>query len=447
MISAKFKELTELTGYLQKLLESKLWLKILVGMFLGVIAGIMIAPKTGWVPISWSANLSGWLGFPGALFIKLVQMVMIPLIFSSIITGIASNTDTEKLKKVGLNLVLYFIGTTIVAVSIGLSLTNLIKPGNYFEQREMPTTTNVETGEVKSGLPSIGEIPDVITNLLPTNPMASIVTGEMLSIVLFTIIIGIAITFMDQKNKTPIISLLSSVQEICMTIVRWAMEIAPYAVFGLMAQLVLTVGLSSIIGLGMFMLTVLAGLVALLIFYLIVLLVVVRKSPFTFIKQVKDVQLLAFSTASSAAVMPLSMKVAIEKLKVSKFISKFIIPIGATVNMDGTALFQCASILFISQVYGMQFDVAALTLIMFTIVAASIGTPAIPGGGIIIMASVLEGTGLPAEGIMMLIGIDRIMGMFRTAVNVTGDLTACLVFDKWFGQNSNEETELEAAPN
>ncbi len=433
-----FQELTEFSHYLQRLLETRLWAKILLGMILGLALGYFLSPDTGLVSESTSNNASQWLGFPGVLFIKLVQMIMIPLIFSSIITGIASNTDTEKLKKVGLNLVVYFLSTTVIAVVIGITVTQLIKPGQYFEKpQELPAVDASLSSQ--PGLPTIEELPHVISNLLPSNPLASMVTGEMLSIVLFTIIIGIAISVMSKPNSQPILNLLSSVQEICMTIVRWAMEIAPYAVFGLMAQLIISVGFSSILGLGAFMLTTLIGLLLLLLVYLLLVVIIGRRNPWTFLKKVKDLQLVAFSTASSAAVMPLSMKTAQEELEISPFISKFIIPIGATINMDGTALFQCAATLFISQVYGIELSIANLALIMFTIVAASIGTPRIPGGGIIIMASVLQGTGIPAEGIMMLIGIDRIMGMFRTAVNVTGDITACIIFERFFGVETREK--------
>ncbi|MCR9066602.1 MAG: dicarboxylate/amino acid:cation symporter [Cytophagales bacterium] len=429
MIERGFKELSEFSHHLQRLLETKLWLKILVGMFLGILVGLLIMPDTGFIKKDWADGLSSWLGFPGTLFIKLVQMIMIPLVFTSIITGIASNTDTEKLKKVGLYLVLYFVSTTAIAIVIGTGFTSLIQPGNYFTPDE-PLEIVGQTQKTV-GLPSISSLPTIISELLPSNPLESMVSGEMLSIVIFTLIIGIAITFMERKNVGLLLDLLSSVQEICMTIVRWAMELAPYAVFGLMAQLVINVGLKSILGLGVFMLTVLLGLAVLMAVYLVIIALLGKRNPLEFLRLVRDVQLLAFSTASSAAVMPLSMKTAEEKLNISPFISKFIVPIGATINMDGTALFQCAAVIFISQVYGMDLPLATIVLIMITVIAASIGTPSIPGGGIIILVTVLEQSGIPAEGIMILIGIDRILGMFRTAVNVTGDLTACVVFDRF----------------
>lgn len=275
------------------------------------------------------------------------------------------------------------------------------------------------------------DIPSAISNLLPENPLASMVSGEMLSIVIFSIIVGIALTQMSKKEENPITSLLYAVQEICMTIVSWAMRLVPYAVFGLIAQLISSIGLDSLSGIGYYVGVVVIGLFLLLLFYLLLLSIFGKTNPFIFLKNIVDVQLLAFSTTSSAAVMPLSIKTANEKLGVSPSISNFIVPIGATINMDGTALFQCVSTIFIAQAYGIEISLVNIGLIMVTIVAASIGTPSIPGGGVVVLASVLQSANIPTEGIVIIIGVERILGMFRTAINVTGDLTACVLFDKW----------------
>jgi Na+/H+-dicarboxylate symporter len=190
------------------------------------------------------------------------------------------------------------------------------------------------------------------------------------------------------------------------------------------------------LGLGYYMVTVTLGLIVLLLFYLVLVFVFAKKNPFKFLQAIRDPQLLAFSAASSAAVMPLSMKTADEKLGVSSNISDFVIPVGATINMDGTALFQCVTTLFMAQAYGIELSIISLLLITFTVVTASIGTPAIPGGGVIILASVLQSAGIPIDGLIVIIGIDRVLGMFRTAVNVTGDLTACIIFDKYYTSKS-----------
>ena len=257
---------------------------------------------------------------------------------------------------------------------------------------------------------------------------------------LFTIIIGVAITQLENEKARPIINFTEAIQKICMIVVSWAMLLVPYAVFGLMAALLSRTGIDIFLGLGYYMVVVITGLILLMIFYLVLVLLIVKKNPFKFLRAIREPQLLAFSTASSAAVMPISMKTADEKLGVSSNISDFVIPVGATINMDGTALFQCVTTIFMAQAYGIELSLMNLILITFTVVAASIGTPAIPGGGVIILASVLQSSGIPIDGLIVIIGIDRILGMFRTAVNVTGDLTACMIFNKFYGTLSNTTT-------
>ncbi len=363
---------------------------------------------------------------------RLIQMVMIPLIFASIISGIVSNTS-DNLKTFGLRLFLYFVFTTTVAIIIGLSITLLMKPGEYV----LSLGGFPESGE-KQILPTeqanlIDNIPMAISNLIPNNPLESILMGEMLGVVIFTIIIGIAITQLKDVTAQPIIRFTEAIQKICMIVVSWAMKLVPYAVFGLMGALLSRIGIGIFLGLGYYMSVVIIGLLILMSFYLLLVLFVGKKNPFKFLKAIKEPQLLAFSTASSAAVMPVSMKTAEENLKIPSNISDFVIPIGATINMDGTALFQCVTTLFMAQAYGIELSLINLILMTATVIAASIGTPAIPGGGVIILATVLQSVGIPADGLIVIIGIDRILGMFRTVVNVTGDLTACLVFNRFYG--------------
>lgn len=432
MFDSEIKTLKSLNTYLQKLVEGKLWLKVIIALFLGVGVGVLLSPGFGWVPINTSQVLGNWLALPGKLFLKLVQMIMIPLIFASIISGITSN-DEEQLKKMGLGVVVYFIFTTAISITIGTVITLLIKPGALIHEQSVEehkeAISAISTDN--SSIPTWSDIPNAISELLPDNPLASMVTGEMLSIVIFTIIIGIAITALSSNMQHPIMTLLSAVQEICMTVVKWAMRLVPLAVFGLMAQLSSSIGVSSLTGIGLYFAVVLLGLFLLLCIYLLLVGFLGKTNPFGFLKKIRDVQLLAFSTTSSAAVMPLSLKTAEDKLKVNPSISNFIIPVGATVNMDGTAIYQCITTLFIAQAYGLEMSLLNIILVMVTIVAASIGTPAIPGGGVVILASVLQGAGIPTEGVVIIIGVERILGMFRTAINVTGDLTACIVFDKW----------------
>ena len=429
----EFRPLNHLSQYLERLVKGRLWLKVIIGLLLGAGLGVMINPSTGLVTSSVSQNFASWLDLPGHVFMKLVQMIMIPLVFTSIIIGIISNTS-DNLKTFGISLLIYFILTTGVAIFIGVIVTLIFKPGQYiFAHGGLPNSSSAPISSQES-FDLFENIPSAISNLIPDNPLETILTGEMLGVVIFTIIIGVAITQLNPDTARPIIRFSEAIQKICMIVVSWAMRLVPYAVFGLIAALLSRTGFEVFIGLGYYMLVIIIGLIILMVFYLLIVTLVMKKNPFTFLKAIKEPQLLAFSTASSAAVMPLSMKTADEKLGVSSKISDFIVPIGATINMDGTALFQCATTVFMAQAYGVELSIMSLLLITVTVVAASIGTPAIPGGGVIILASVLENAGIPIDGLIVIIGIDRILGMFRTAVNVTGDLTACMLFDRYYGK-------------
>lgn len=435
----EFRPLNNLSVHLDRLIKGRLWLKVIIGLVLGAGAGVLLNPSTGILSEEISLRLADWLDLPGQIFMRLVQMIMIPLIFTSILTGIVSNTS-ENLKSFGLRLLLYFVFTTAIAILIGLAVTLILKPGQYiFSLGGFPNSSESQNLPVEQ-TSLIENIPNAISNLIPNNPLESILTGEMLGVVIFTILIGVAITQLQEETARPIIRFSEAIQKICMIVVSWAMMLVPYAVFGLIAALLSRTGVEIFLGLGYYMGVVILGLFLLMVFYLVLVLTIIKKSPFKFLQAIREPQLLAFSTASSAAVMPLSMKTADEKLGVSSNISDFVIPVGATINMDGTALFQCVTTLFMAQAYGIELSIINLLLITFTVVAASIGTPAIPGGGVIILASVLQSAGIPIDGLIVIIGIDRILGMFRTSVNVTGDLTACLIFNRFYGDRSNTET-------
>ncbi|SDM28427.1 dicarboxylate/amino acid:cation symporter [Kriegella aquimaris] len=435
----EIRSLNKLSIHLDHLVKGRLWLKVIIGLILGAGLGVLLNPTTGLVSEVLSLELANWLDLPGQIFMRLVQMIMIPLIFASIISGIVGNT-TDNLKTFGLRLLLYFVFTTAISIIIGLLITLVLKPGEYIYKLGGFPNSSAEQSVSTEAPNLIENIPATISNLIPNNPLESILTGEMLGVVIFTIIIGVAITQLENEKARPIINFTEAIQKICMIVVSWAMLLVPYAVFGLMAALLSRTGIDIFLGLGYYMVVVITGLILLMIFYLVLVLLVVKKNPFKFLRAIREPQLLAFSTASSAAVMPISMKTADEKLGVSSNISDFVIPVGATINMDGTALFQCVTTIFMAQAYGIELSLMNLILITFTVVAASIGTPAIPGGGVIILASVLQSSGIPIDGLIVIIGIDRILGMFRTAVNVTGDLTACMIFNKFYGTLSNTTT-------
>lgn len=423
--------LTSKSKKFMHLLKTKLWLKVLVGLFLGIFVGFLLGPDAGLVSSSSSKVITEWLALPGNLFLQLVKMIIIPLVFSSIIIGIISSGNPEFLKKIGPRLALYFVITTTIATIIGSSVAFLIQPGSYVDISSMNLDSDIDVPmDVESRSMST---PEKIVSILPGNPFKSFVSGEMLGVVIFTMIVGIALLFSGKKHLEFSLRLLETIQDVSMRVVRWAMALVPYAVFGLMTQVTASIGLESLKGVSLYVLTVFAGLALLLVVYNIIILLFTKMNPSDFMVAVKDAQLLAFTTSSSAATMPISMKTAEDKLGVNRSISEFLIPVGATVNMDGTALYQVVATIFLSQAFGIHISILGLVLIMAITIGASIGAPSAPGTGIIILATILESAGIPAVGIAIILGVDRILDMSRTAVNVTGDLTACVFFDKWLG--------------
>ncbi len=407
-----------------KILQQKLWLKIIIAMVLGVVVGFVLqsnlfAEKNALI-------ISSWLAIPGHMFLAVIQMIVIPLIFASIIKGVVASGSLEKLKILGSRLVFYFLMTTTFAIVIGLFLAMVIQPGNY-------VTTDYQT-EKDLTLEEIGEInaetlPESIINIIPTNPLGSMVERDMLAVVIFAIICGLALITMSLKQRKPLLNLMSSIQELCVTIVKWVMLIVPLAVFGLLVEATTTIGFDVLIGMSIYVLTVIIGLIMMVIIYLFIVLLLAKRNPSEFLRDIREVQLLAFSTSSSAAVMPLSMEVAEEKLAVKPGISQFLIPLGTTINMDGTALYQAVATIFLAQVFNVELNIFAIILILITTIGASVGSPGTPGVGIIILGMVLMSVGVPTVGIALILGVDRILDMCRTVVNVTGDLTASVVMN------------------
>ncbi|MFO8192087.1 MAG: dicarboxylate/amino acid:cation symporter [Bacillota bacterium] len=442
------KPLTGLVSYLNEMIKSRLWLKIIVAMIAGLVTGIILSPQTGLIAPDTAEVLGSWLAIPGNIFLGLIQMIVVPLIFASVIRGLASSDDLDQLKRIGIRLVIYFLITTSIAIIIGLSVSTIIQPGKYidtgFAEAQVDTDELIANGDEAPDMPGSAGLPDVVIGLIPQNPLGSMVEHEMLQVVLFAVFIGLALVAMPPKQAQPILSLMGSLQEVCMTVVRWAMYIAPLAVFGLLAQITIKVGFDALLGMAVYVGTVILGLILMVLVYLLIVSFIGRYNPLRFLSVVREVQLLAFSTSSSAAVMPLSMQTAEDKLGVRRSISQFLIPLGASINMDGTALYQAAATVFLAQVYNVELGLPALMLILVTTVGASIGSPATPGVGIVILAMVLSSVGIPASGVALIIGVDRILDMSRTAVNVTGDLTACLVMDRWVGgKRTAEEERLE----
>ncbi|MEJ2115460.1 MAG: dicarboxylate/amino acid:cation symporter [Gammaproteobacteria bacterium] len=438
------KPLKRLSAQLYSLVEKRLWLKVLIAMVLGLAVGIIVGPTVGIVRTDLSILIGNWLALPGQLFLATIQMIVIPLVFASIILGIASSEDVNQLKKLGSIVSIYFIITTAIAALIGIVVALISLTSKTLSIDISPATSPsaqaIEPIETVNP-PRVDDLPQVLIELLPGNPLSSMVEGQMLQIVIFALIFGIALVAMPPTQSKPLLELLGSLQQVCMMIVKWAMWLAPIAVFGLMARLTSQVGINALIGMLHYVLTVIFALLLLLLFYLILIYFFTRQNPIQFLKATRELLLLAFSTSSSAAVMPLSIKTAEEKLGIRGSISQFVIPLGATINMNGTALYQAVATIFLAQVYGVDISISGMLLIVTMAVGASIGSPATPGVGIVILATILNTVGIPPEGIALILGVDRILDMSRTSINVAGDIVAAKLMNKWIGHDVIDSQE------
>lgn len=421
----------DLAHKLETLLHGKLWLQAIVALALGLLVGMLLGPDMDLVAPEKAMVIAEWLAIPGELFLRLIKMILIPLICASIIRGLGGATDPKKLRTLGLKFFIYVVFTSTIAAAIGITMANVIKPGSFVnlpgEEKMVASEIAVPNG---SDLNVVEKLPSAVIDLIPENPLASATSGEMLGIVIFSIIVGIAFAMRRTRKVESLLTLLDGILDICMTIVQWAMWLVPLAVFGLIARMAAQFGVQTILGMGVYVATVLGGLLILLIFYLLIVTIIGRYSPFRFMRKIGGLQLVAFSTSSSAAVMPLSVKVAEEELEVEEESAKVIVPLGATINMDGTALYQSVAILFLAQMSGIDLSLMQMVLIVVTLVLSSIGAPGTPGVGMVVLTSIAANFGIPATGNALILGVDRLLDMSRTAVNVTGDLTACLIFGR-----------------
>ncbi len=426
------RSLLNLGNHLASLVEGKLWLQVLIAMFLGVAFGVLIGPSTGLVSHGTSELIAAWVALPGKLFLLGIQFIVVPLIVASVIRGIAAGEATENIGRLGLACIVFFVITTLIAVAIGIGGASLIQPGLYIDSSVLEAASGAAaTGytAAQSGMPSLLEVPDVFIGLFPRDPLATFVSGNMLQTVISAAIIGVALLAMPIAQRKPILELLGSIQMVCMVIVGWVLKFVPIAVFGLLANISARVGISTLLATAVYVLTVLLGLAILMLGYVLLIYAIGKISPITFLKSAREVLLLALSTSSSAAVMPLTLKTTEEKFGVRSGVSRFVIPLGTTINMAGTALYQGVATLFLAQVFQVDIGLSGMILVVVMATGASIGSPGTPGVGIVILATILESVGIPAAGIALIIGVDRILDMCRTAVNVTGDMAASIVLN------------------
>ena len=378
--------------------DKTLWLKIIIGMALGLGLGIILSPTGGALVNEDTALVWGeWIALPGVIFLGLLKMVVIPLVISSIILGVIDSGSLTFLKTMGAKIIPYFILTTFVSITIGVFVVQTINPAQYMNTGFVDEI--MATSDTPYAIFDQLTVPQRIENMLPVNFTEASLEKNMLQIVIFSILLGIIMLTLPKATTKPFSDLCEFAQAATMKVIEWAMKLAPYAVFGLICNITIQIGFDTIAGVGAYMLSVLLGLLAMFIVYLVIVSTIAKTNPFFFLGAIRNAQIFAFSTSSSAATMPFTLKAAEERLHVDEKISRFIIPLGATINMDGTALYQAVAALFLCSVFGIDLTTGEILLLMLTTVGASIGTPATPGVGIVVLATILASIGVPPEGI------------------------------------------------
>ncbi|MGK7376688.1 dicarboxylate/amino acid:cation symporter [Planococcus sp. 1R117A] len=412
--------------------KTSLTVKVLTGLVTGAIVGLLInlfAPGA-------FGNLNTFLFVPlGQLFLSMINMLVVPLVLFSLILGTAGLGDPAKLGRIGFKTVTYFLVTTTIAIVIGLSLAAVIQPG---------LAGDFDLGSASFESEEAPSVADTLLNIIPDNPLAAMTEGNMLQIIVFAVFIGLALTALGEKTKG-IVSLVEQGNEIMMYLVGLVMKFAPYGTFGLIATAVGSQGFSAMKAMGSYMVVILAALLIHALFtYGGTVAFLAKKNPIWFFKKFAPAMSVAFSTSSSNATLPVSMEVAQKELGVPKSISSFVQPLGATINMDGTAIMQGVATMFIAQAFGIELTLVELATVVLTAVLASVGTAGVPGVGLIMLAMVLGSVGLPVEGIGLIIGIDRLLDMARTAINITGDAACAVYVAETEGKRIQETEEVNA---
>ena len=408
-----------------------LWLQVVLSLIIGLGVGMTLGDSGVGLDDDTLDSLTSYLKIPANIFLSVILMIIVPLIFASIVVAIANLGAKEKLKTLGLGIGVYFVITTTIAILIAITLASIIAPGSILDLTALQESHDLSESDLKvtEGF-SLDDIPDAVSNIIPRNPIVSYLEGQMFSILIMALIVGLSMAALPKDSVKPLLDLLESIQKITLYILLMAMKIVPFAVFGLIVGMVATVGIETMVGLGVYMVTVILGLGSMLLVYAMFIKFVAKRSLSSTFSKFRNPQTLAFSTASSMATMPVTLKTAEEDLKLDTRVSKFVIPLGTTVNMDGTALYQVIAVFFLAQLFAIELSMLSILVIIVTSLLASIGTPAVPGAGTIVLSTILITVGIPPVGILLLLSVDRILDMIRTMVNVTGDLTATCVFDK-----------------
>lgn len=410
-----------------------MYILILIGMAAGIVIGLAALWLNG------VAFVNDWIVPWGQLFIRLLQLIAVPLIFVSLVRGVISLKSIKSFSRMGLRTIILYLGTTFIAVIIGLSLGLLVKPGNIVDRSHVTHLQEDYVAAVQDKALAAGEASDkgplnFLNEIVPNNIIsAASENTRMLQVIFFAIFFGIAALSIPKEKTKTVSDFFEGLNHIILKMVDYIIMCAPIGVAALMAGLVTAFGgnVSIFTALGAYALTVAAGLFIIILFiYPTLVRLFTKMPPGTFLKKIYPVQLFAFTTSSSAATLPYTMDTVEKELGVSEETAQFVLPLGATINMDGTSCYQAIGILFIAQVLGIDLSLSQILVVVGMTILSSIGTPSIPGGSYVIMTMVLTSVGIPPEGLALIIGIDRPLDMLRTAVNVTGDAAVAVIVDK-----------------
>ena len=419
--------------------------KILIGMLLGVIFGFLM------LQVEWGAAfIAAWIKPLGTIFVKLLKLIAVPLILASLIKGISDLKDISKFASIGLKTIVIYVFTTVVAISIGLTLVNIFNPGDGVSDATISklTATYANNSSVQGKIAEAGRQQDsgpldFVVDMVPENAFSALSNNKlMLQVIFLSIFLGISLLLIGEKRAKPLKDVFDSLNDVVLKMVDLILLTAPYAVFALLANVVVSSGDPELLyALLFYASVVVGGLLLMVFFYLLVLAFVVKKNPFWFLKQISPAQLLAFSTSSSAATLPVTMERVEEHVGVDKEVSSFVLPVGATINMDGTSLYQAVAAVFIAQALNFDLTFADQLMIVLTALLASIGSAAVPGAGMVMLVIVLESVGFPADklaiGLALIFAVDRPLDMCRTVINVTGDATVSTLIAKLEGKLHN----------
>ena len=424
--------------------------KIIIGMVLGLIFGFILLQIEGGKDFS-----TNWIKPIGTIFIKLLKLIAVPLILASLIKGISDLKDISKFKIIGLRTIVVYIFTTIIAISIGLVLVNVFEPGNGVSNETVSNLTDTysESSGVQQKLSTASKQKDIgplqfVEDMVPDNAFKAFSDNRlMLQVIFISIFLGISMLLIGDDKAKPLKSIFDSLNDVVLKMVDLIMLTAPYAVFALLANVVVSSDDPEILmALLKYAFVIVFGLILMIVVYCTLVLLFTKTNPIWFLKQISPAQLLAFSTSSSAATLPVTMERVEKHIGVDKEVSSFVLPVGATINMDGTSLYQAVAAVFICQALAFDITFSDQLTIVLTALLASIGTAAVPGAGMVMLVIVLESIGFPAEklaiGIALIFAVDRPLDMFRTVVNITGDATVSMVVGKSVGKFNSKQTTI-----